>query len=853
MDTLIATLGQELQQKKTQLIARYRRHRRVPDFFAEYGALLEKLLTELWQAFFANRAFCLLAIGGFGRGEIYPYSDMDIAIITADVPDEASLEKIAYFIQILWDLGLHPAPKIGTIEQLCMAAHEDLTGDTALLEAHFVCGQAALAKELSRRLFLQRDIATFIEGKLLEQEQRHAKAQGAGSQLEANLKTCPGGLRDIHTMLWLAKAQGLPPSFADLVGQNILTRNEARLLALSHRTLARIRIELHLCADRAEERLLFDYQTKVAANMGLRDDERSLKSEKLMKTLYRATKKVKQLSGILLPMLKGRVYAEVPRRVYRIDAHYYQVGNLIAVTDKTLFQQDDTQIFHIIKLMQENYDIVGIAPETLRAWWAAGQNMGESFYQNPVNRHYFIDFFKQPRGLTHVLRTLNLYGILGRYLPAFGLIVGLLQHDLFHIYPVDDHILMVVRNMRRLTMEEHSHELPFANALMYNFEQKHILYIAALFHDIAKGRGGDHALLGAEDVRDFARDHFLSPEDTELIAWLVKHHLLLSLTAQKEDIQEPEVVVRFCETVDTPQKLIALYLLTVADVRGTNPAIWNSWKAGLFENLFQAALAHLQGKSHDRSVLVGRRRQLAIEVATTQNLSDIHQKKLWAMLGDAYFVRHEGEEIRWHLTEIATMPEQACAAARINSDNILQVMVYMPNRPRLFAGICQIFSHFLLDIVRARAYITEHDFILDTFELHAPPQFKRDDLERTAETLRQRLDQFIHGEAETITAIALPKSRRSRHLPIIPKIAIIAEDDAAQNQYFTLEIVTFNRSGLLANIASILSDFNISIRHARINTLGDRVEDSFLLYAPMLADTKNQLALKKALLDRIDE
>ncbi|MDO5686258.1 MAG: [protein-PII] uridylyltransferase [Neisseria sp.] len=853
MNTLLSSLEHDLHHGKAQWIARYRSTRRVHDFFAGYDTLLHDVLGRLWRAFFDDTSMVLLAIGGFGRGEMYPFSDLDIAIVLNDAPDAAQQERIAAFVQSLWDLGLHPAPKIGTHEELCAAAQEDLSGDTALLEARVVCGNTAAGERLLRALTLQRDVATFIDSKISEQEQRHAKAQGSGSLLEPNLKSGPGGLRDIHTMIWLAKAQGISPSFPDLVAQDILTRHEARLLVRAHRILARIRIELHLSANRAEERLLFDYQTKVAAGMGLPDDAASLKSEKLMKMFYRATKVVKQLSGILLPMLKGRVSSSVPRRVYRIDENYYQVGNLIAVADKTLFKRDQTQIFHILMLMQHNPDTVGIAPQTLRAWWSAGQNIDESFYRNAINRRYFLDFFKQPEGLTHVLRMLNLYGILGKYLPAFDRIVGLLQHDLFHIYPVDDHILMVVRNMRRLAMEEFSHELPFAAALMYNFEKKYILYLAAFFHDIAKGRGGDHALLGAQDARVFAHDHFLSSEDGEWIAWLVEHHLLLSLTAQKEDIQEPEVIAHFCETVNTPHKLIALYLLTVADVRGTNPAIWSTWKAGLFEHLFQAALAHLQGKSHDKSVLVGRRRQLAQDIAHKLKLPESAQKKLWQMLGDAYFVRHDSVEIRWHLQEIAASPETPHAALRLQADNMLQVMVYMPNRPLLFAGICQIFSRFLFDIVRARAYVTAHDFILDTFELYAPPQFDRQDLARTSRELLLQLSAFAAGKVEPIQALTMPKSRRSRHLPIIPKISIVAEDDSDQGHYFTLHVVTHNRTGLLANIAGVLSDFGISIRHARINTLGDRVEDSFSLYAPQLADAKNQIALKKALLQRIEE
>lgn len=850
MNTLISSIKQQYLFDKAQLIADYRQQHRVRDFFVRHHHILTTLLAHLWQATLADEAMCLLAIGGFGRQEVYPHSDLDIGIVAFAPLNEKQHEKTAQLIQSLWDMGLQPAARIGSIEELCLAAREDLSADTALMEAQFICGRHILSDTLKKRLFLQRDLAHFIEGKILEHNHRHAKAQGSGSLLEPNIKTSSGGLRDIHTLLWISKAQGLSTDFSILVEQDILTPAEARLLLISHHTLARIRIDLHLIAQRAEERLLFDFQKQVAEEQGLSDSEDAQKSEKLMRRFYRASKLVKQLDGILLPMLRERVYATLPRHVYPLDTHYYQVGNLIAAKNPHCFEEDTHHIFHIIQLIQENKDIIGIAPRTLRAWWAAARHIDTTFHDDPQNRQYFIGFFRQPEKLTRILRFLNLYGVLGKYLPNFGRIVGLLQHDLFHIYPVDDHILTAVRNMRRLAIDDFAHEHPFASSLMHNFDDKPILYLAALFHDIAKGRSGDHAILGIEDAHQFAQEHHLNHSETTLLCWLVEHHLLLSQVAQKEDLHNPQVIERFCETVDTPHKLIALYLLTVCDIRATNPALWTHWKAGLFQHLFQAALAYLQGKSKDPSVLVGRRRQWAKDSLCAQQIDEKAQNRLWKMLGDAYFVRHDSEEICRHLGIIASQPEEAaCAVWQIN--DTLEIMAYMPNRARLFAGLCQIFSNLSLNILRARAYVTEHDFILDSFILIFPTAFSEADKTRISEKLTHKLNDFIHGKSEPINEPAQPKSRRSRHLPIVPKISIDSEEGL--RDYFTLQLVTHNRNGLLANIARLFSDLNIRIRYAGINTLGDRVEDSFLIYAPELQQTDKQLQLKNRLRDILED
>ena len=839
-------------QKKEQLMQVYQKNKRVRLFFASYQQLLENTLRALWQKDFADEKIALLAIGGFGRQEVFPFSDTDIAIVYANTLHSEWQQKIEKFIQTLWDIGVYPSVKTGNIDELCQSAMQDMTCDTAFLEMLLIDGDRQIYDDFSQKIQQQRDIVSFVEGKIIEQENRHIKVFNSSSLLEPNIKTCPGGLRDIHTLRWLTKVQGLSPDFSSLVKQKILTFPESKLLIKSYNTLSRIRMELHLCAKRPEERLLFDYQNKIAHQMGYQDDAQSLKSEKLMKRLYRSIKIIKQLNGILLPMLKNRVHPIDERHIYPIDDDYYQIGEQIAVHHLQLFRQDNTHIFRILKHLQENQDITGIEPKTLRAWWQESCRINRNFYHNPINRQHFVQFFRYKTGLTHLLRFMNLYGILGQYLPNFGRIIGLLQHDLFHVYPVDDHILNVVRNLRRMAIKEHHHELPLASSLIGEYPHQDILYLAAFFHDIAKGRGGQHEILGVQDALDFAQDHFLNPHETELLTWLVEHHLFFSSTAQKEDIDQPEIIEKFCQTVNTKEKLIGLYLLTIADIRGTNPAIWSQWKSGLFEHLFQAAMSYLQGTYSDQSTLFDERRKTAIQLFNQKNIPIEKQHKIWHLLGEAYFTRHESDQIQWHLNEIAENPNTSHMAVRLYDNTIIQVMIYVPNTPRLFANICHIFQHLMLDIVYARAYLTTHQFILDTFELQIPEQWKKEDVERHMQRLKRHLNQFISKGNMISTAVTPTRSRLARHLPILPKITINKDENDDKEIYFILEIVTFNRRGLLAQIATILSDFNINIIHAHINTLGERVEDSFLIEAPMLNDSNQQIQLKKQLLSVIE-
>lgn len=849
MPPLNAVREQFLQQTQTA-VAQFQQNPQPVAFFRRYAAAAETLLSALWQHLLADESLCLLATGGFGRGELYPFSDLDLAVVSSCPISDGQQEKIAQFVQILWDMKLMPSVKSGSVQELAQSCGEDITSDTAFLEARFLAGNPQPARDLQQQLAKQRDTAAFIEAKLLEMEQRHAKSQGSGAVLEPNIKSCPGSLRDVHTMLWIAKVQGLDTRPSPLISQGILTRTEAAKLTEAYKKLAKIRICLHLCAKRAEDRLIFDLQAQVAEYLGCIGNSVQRKSEQLMHIFYRAIKTVKQLHGILLPMLKGRVYSNPRRLTLRIDDDYIQINHQIAARNPEIFYHKPEHIFKIIELMQNRSDLTAIEPQTLRTWWGASQKMNRRFYENAANRTRFIGFFKHGTGLTHTLRFLNLYGVLGHYLPAWEKIVGLLQHDLFHIYPVDDHILTVVRNIRRLAIEAHSHELPFASSMMQVFEQKTVLYLAALFHDIAKGRGGDHAVQGIADARQFARDHFLNEEESDLLAWLVEHHLLMSAVAQKEDIQSPDVIAAFCRQVQTHERLAALYLLTVADIKGTNPKLWNSWRSTLLENLFHAAAHYLLSSRNSPHVLFSRRQQQAVDLLARAGVPEKQQKKLWNALGSAYFARHQQREILWHAANLVHDLETPIIRSRVlPKSGSLQVMVFMPNGPRLFARLCRIFSRHGFNIQAARAFVTEHNFILDTFLLQIPPHHSPDEGLNVQSALEAELNSFIHGFETDAQESRARIGRRSRYLPIAPSVLLTHEEDYPG--WYSIDIVAVNRDFLLADVAEVFFKHDVRLRYAKISTLGERVEDSFMVYSEQLENPKNQFALKQDLLEQL--
>ncbi len=812
----------------------------------QHARLIDHVLVELWRALAPVRGGALVATGGYGRGELFPHSDVDLLVLLAREPSLQERERLAQLIGLLWDIGIEAGHSVRTVESCVESAHADVTVETALLEARRLAGSAALYRQLAAAMARMRDPAAFLRAKQLEQEQRHAKHQDTPYSLEPNLKEAPGGLRDLQVIRWIARACGVGERWRDLERQQLLQHAEALQLARHEALLQDLRIRLHYLAARREDRIVFDYQNALAEQCGLRSAGSRRAGERLMQRYYRNAKGVTQLNAILLQDLAARLAPPDATPPRALNERFQVRGELLEAQDEALFERCPRAILESFLLLQQHAELRGMTATTLRALWRARARVDAAFRRDPVAQLLFLSILQQPRGIVHESRRMNQYDILGRYLPEFGRIVGQMQHDLFHVYTVDQHILMVLRNLRRFTMPELAHEFPLCSQLMSGFERRWLIYIAALFHDIAKGRGGDHSELGARDARRFCRRHGLARGDTELVAFLVEHHLSLSAVAQKQDVHDPEVVRAFAARVGDERRLTALYLLTVADVRGTSPKVWNAWKAKLLEDLFRAARRVLAGELPQTETVVAEKQAEAARLLRLYALSPQVEAPLWAQLDTPYYLRHDAQEIAWQTRNLhyrVQAPAPVVKARLAPMGEGLQVMVYAPDREQLFARICGYFERAGFNIVEAKIHTTRHGYALDTFLVLG---------EGRGVHYRDLISLIENGLAEELASkapLAPPRSgrlsRRVRHYPVSPVVDIRPDE---RGTYQVLSIVAADRPGLLYGLARVLAGHHINVHSAKINTLGDRAEDVFLLSGDALAEAKSVLRLEQELL-----
>ena len=848
------------------------------------AGLTDAALRSLWQANGFGGDLALLAVGGYGRGELFPYSDVDVLLLLPDAADPARdtalRQRIEAFIGQCWDIGLEIGSSVRTVPECLSVAQGDVTVQTALLEARLIVGNRRLFKGFQARFSAQLDALDFFSAKRLEMRQRHAKYEDTPYALEPNIKESPGGLRDLQIILWAARAAGIGGRWEDLHRAGLVTTHELRQLRHNEALLSAIRSRLHLIAARREDRLVFDLQNAVAESFGfqhrLADDGRVMlrASEVLMRRYYWAAKAVTQLNQILLQNIEEHLRAargEAAPEQRRINDRFFDKGGMIEVGSDDLYQREPHAILETFLLYAKTPGLKGLSARTLRALYNARTVMDHGFRTDPANRKTFLAILQQPQGITHAFRLMNQTSVLGRYLWVFRRIVGQMQHDLFHVYTVDQHILMVLRNVRRFFIPEHAHEYPFCSQLAAGWDKPWVLYVAALFHDIAKGRGGDHSELGAGEVRRFCREHGVQQADAQLIEFLVSHHLLMSRIAQKEDLSDPEVIEAFARQVGNERYLTALYLLTVADVRGTSPKVWNAWKGKLLEDLYKLTVRTLGGRAPDPgAVIESRKRQALIQLALASEPQDSH-KRLWDTLEVSYFMRHDAGEIAWHTRQlarhavrpVATKTEAvgaggASAGAVKTFETIvrarlspvgegLQVLVYAADQPDLFARICGYFDRAGFSILDAKIHTTRNGRALDTFQIINPlvPDHNREFI--------GMVEAELPAAVESQAPLAPPRlgrvSRRVKSFPIAPRVDLRPDDKA---QRWLLTVTASDRVGLLYSIARVLAAHGINLELAKVSTLGERVEDMFLLQGAQLQHNKTQLAIEQELLDVLE-
>jgi [protein-PII] uridylyltransferase len=840
--------------------ADFREHQVVGRLTKQLSKLSDELLISLWNSCDLNTDAALVAVGGFGRGALFPYSDIDILILLpADKQffEEVLAAKIEKFVAQCWDTGLEIGSSVRTVAECVSEAEQDITVRTSLLESRLICGKKALFKEFESVYEKTLDPKSFFQAKLAEQIQRHYKYQDTPYSLEPNCKESPGGLRDLQVISWVSKAAHLGNTFKDLSLAGLVTQRELTELNRNQRFLETLRANLHLLAKRRQDVLAFDLQAPLAAAMGIQEESSRLASEAIMRRYYWAAKAVNQLNDVLLQNIEALLFPQESKTTHAIAGEgnecFFERQGVLDITDPQLFQKHPEQILRTFLVFAQTANVKSLSATIFRALYNARQKMDSKWRKDPVNRALFIEILKEPEGVSRAFQLMNRTSVLGRYLPAFRRIVGQMQHDLFHVYTVDQHILMVLRNVRRFMVVEHTHEFPFCSSLIAHFEKPWLLVIAALFHDIAKGRGGDHSELGKADMRKFAKDHGLDKADTELLVWLVAEHLNMSQVAQKQDITDPEVVQAFANKVGDERHLTALYLLTVADVRGTSPKVWNAWKGKLLEDLYRVTLRVLGGAKPDASSELAQHQEESRAKLRLYAIEDSAYENLWKQLDVAFFLRQDAADIAWLTRHLYNKVDSDIPVVRARLSPVgegLQIAVYVKDQEDLFARICAYFERHGFSIWDARIHTTKHGYALDTFQISGSNLVDEGGSYRD---LIQLVEYELTAALQNNDPLPSPSmgrlSRQSRTFPIQPRVHMIPDE---RGHYYALSLSASDRTGLLYAISRVLAKHQVSLHTARINTLGERVEDVFLLDAANLSkNPKLQILLETDLLEAL--
>jgi [protein-PII] uridylyltransferase len=828
---------------------------------------VDSVLAELWEHAAMPAGATLVAVGGYGRAELFPYSDVDVLVLLPAgreldaarsnaieaAPADPLRAAVEHFMHACWDIGLEIGSSVRSVDECAEQARHDVTVQTSMLESRFLCGSRRVYTAFRQATDSVMDPKAFLRAKVLEMRQRHVKYEDTPYSLEPNCKESPGGLRDLQLLIWVARAAGLGRTWAELAARGLITSFEVGQLHKHEGALKLIRARLHLIAGRREDRLVFDLQTAVAESFGYKATKAQRSSEVLMHRYYWAAKAVTQLNQILMLNIEERINGSEEAPMRPIDEHFLDRGGMLEVAHDRLYAEQPHAIMRTFLVYQRTPGIKGLSARTLRALYNARNLMDAGFRRDPTNRAVFMQILREPQGITHALRLLNQTSVLGRYLWVFRRIVGRMQHDLFHVYTVDQHILMVLRNVRRFFIPEHAHEYPFCSQLASQWDEPWLLYVAALFHDVAKGRGGDHSELGAAEARRFCRDHGVAREDCALIEFLVREHLTMSRIAQKEDLSDADVIQSFARRVGTARRLGALYLLTVADIRGTSPKVWNAWKGKLLEDLYRLALRALGGARPNLDAEIESRKQEARQLLALHSALPGTEEALWKTLDVSYFARHDAADIAWHARALWRHLATRAPVVRARPSSVgdgLQVLVFSPDCPDLFARICGYFDSAGFSIQDAKIHTTRAGFALDTFQVIST-RFDSDD-----PSVYRDLISLV--ETQAVLALSssgpLPEpgrgrvSRRVRSFPVTPRVTLNPDERA---QRWLLSVSASDRSGLLYAIARVLARHQINLHLAKVSTLGERVEDTFLVDGPALQHSRTQLQVESELLDAV--
>ncbi|MDY7024792.1 MAG: [protein-PII] uridylyltransferase [Pseudomonadota bacterium] len=804
-----------------------------------YAQVVDQLLIQLWHHHMGNTPAALIAVGGYGRNELFPFSDIDLLVLVDEWTTQIE-ETLSDFIRSLWDTGLKIGHSCRTIDECVEQAKGDLTIITNLMESRFMVGQPILHDQLIERTSPRHiwPAKAFFLGKLEEQKQRYARHNFTEYNVEPDIKNAPGGIRDINTVLWIARRYFNVSTLGDLIAHGFLTTAEKHSLDQCREFLFRLRFALHLHTQKEENHLLFNYQKSIAIALKYDDGEQQNNQgiEMMMQDYYTNAQRVSHINELLLQFFEQDLLAsESEQTVIELDERYEIRNGFLGAKDPMLFVKAPEAMLEIFNRYAVTKEIQGIQAMSIRQIMANLDLIDDAYRENPLHNELFVNLFKHCKyHLTTPLRLMRRYGVLGKYMPQFDMIVGMMQYDLFHIYTVDVHTLKVVENMRLLRYESTAEELPLATDIYSQLPRKELLYLSGVFHDIAKGRGGDHSELGAADAREFGEQHNLGQWDTELIAWLTEHHLLMSITAQKKDLSDPDVIHEFASIVGDLTHLNYLYCLTVCDIRATNPKLWNAWRAELLQTLYRLTkrqLVHGLNNPIAAKNRVADNQSSAMKALISEGFAEAQVAELWAPFGDDYFLRETWQDIAWHTRAILNQTNDKPLvlmqeATFRDMDAATQIFIYTPDQPHLFSHVVKALDKLGLSILDARVMTSEGGQSLDTFIVENQSRMCLNN-EADQQVVRTTLQQAITDPA------SLEQYSRPAHLPRQYKFFSIKTrvflSNNLQDSNTVIEVHTLDLPGLLVMMSDIFNDYKFSIQGARIATLGERVEDYFFV------------------------
>jgi [protein-PII] uridylyltransferase len=795
--------------------------------------VMDRVLSALWnEAGLNDQSLGLFAVGGYGRGELHPFSDIDILILGEQSAIESSTDALTTFTTRLWDFNLDIGHAVRSFEDCKTLARDDITIATSLIESRPISAKIEMLRDLESLAFDDSGWSTeaFYQAKVSEQNERYAKHDDSDNRLEPDIKNAPGGLRDLHTIIWVVRKHFRTTRLITLVDEGLLTQNEFRLLDEAEQFLKRTRFALHMAAGRSQNRLLFDLQATVADMMGFQLEDTKQRIEAFMKQVYRMTLRIGEFNDMLLQNFEETVLRDPSDAVVTEINSRWQIRNQhLELIHPNGFERHPSALLEAFALLAQNPELKGLRASTTRQMYTARHLIDDAFRNDLVNISYFMELMRYPEKLPEVLRRMRYYGILSRYIPEFGPIMGLMQHDLFHIYTVDAHTLQLIRNITRFYTGVVEKDYPIVTRLTQRLPKIELLYLAALFHDIAKGRGGDHSELGAVDAYNFCKHHRLSEYDARLVSWLVNNHLLMSMTAQRKDISDPDELKAFAEIVGDQRRLDYLLCLTVADITATNPELWTSWRATLLRQLYHGTTDFLTrglDSLPGRAAYIEETKNDALALVRPSIRS--HAKAFWDQWSQEYFVSHSSDELAWHLETLIEANEGetviALAANQTLTDiGSTQVLVSTPNRVHLFADLTACFSDLGLSVLDAKLHTSDAGRSIDIFivqhDATCQPVTDSEDQERLLRGLEQAaLGQYIENAGTRRT----PRAHKYFNLP-----ANVSIRPDLEGKRTLIELIAPDRAGLLTTVGRVFAEFGLDLSTAKIATLGERVEDVF--------------------------